>query len=122
MWQRKILFAERTSTHYWETYNPLTLDEIIEKAAIYEVGKSKKYLSDFSIRVRNSGGKAETYAVFEDKILEFLNSDASVDSKKYMCRELSWVGTEKSIAVLEKLVNDKDLSESAQYALQRLRL
>jgi len=115
-------FPNAVSTHYWETLKPLTIDEILEKAATYEVGKSKKYLTDFSVRVRNSDGKAESYAGYESKILEFLDSDATIDSKKYMCRELSWLGTDKSIAVLEKLVNDKDLSESAQYALQRLRM
>jgi type 1 glutamine amidotransferase len=115
-------FPNSVSTHFWPTLNPLNLDEILEKAAAYEIGKSKKYLSDFSARIRNSDGKTETYAMFESKMLEFLNSNATVDSKKYMCRELSWVGSDVSIPVLEKLVNDKDLSESATYALQRLRM
>jgi len=88
----------------------------------YEVGKSKKYLTDFSMRIRNCDGKAASYAEYEDKIIDFLDSDASVDSKKYMCRELSWIGTEKSVAALEKLINDKDLSEAASFALQRLRM
>ena len=115
-------FPNAASTHYWEAFKPLNIDEILEKASGYEIGKSKKYLTDFSLRIRNTDGKAESYAEYEAKILDFLDSEATIDSKKYMCRELSWIGTEKSIAVLEKLVNDKDLSESAQYALQRLRM
>jgi hypothetical protein len=114
-------FPNSASTHFWPTLKPLTLDEILDKAATYEMGKSRKYLSDFSARIRNSNGKAETYAMYESKMLEFLNSGATVDSKRYMCKELSWVGSQTSIPVLEKLVNDKDLSESATYALQRLR-
>jgi hypothetical protein len=86
------------------------------------VGKSKKYLDDFTMRIRMSDGKDDTYANYEEMIIDFLASDATVDSKRYMCRELSWIGSEKSIAILEKLVNDKDLSESASYALQRLRM
>jgi type 1 glutamine amidotransferase len=117
-----IDFPNSASTHEWTDYKPLQLDEILNRSKSYEVGKSKKYLSDFSMRIRNCDGKAETYAQYEDMILDFLSSDATVDSKKYMCRELSWMGSEKSIAALEKLVNDKDLSESASYALQRLRL
>ncbi len=117
-----IDFPNSASTHLWESLRPLTLEEILDKAATYQVGKSKKYLSDFSIRIRNSDGKPETYAMYESQILEFLDSDASVDSKKYMCRELSWMGSETSIPVLEKLVNDKELSESASYALQRLKM
>jgi hypothetical protein len=114
-------FPNSVSTHFWPTLRSLSLEEILDKASIYEVGKTKKYLSDFSARIRNSDGKAETYAMYESKMLDFLGSGATADSKRYMCRELSWVGSDASIPVLEKLMNDKDLSESATYALQRLR-
>ncbi len=116
-----IDFPNLASTHLWPKLEEPTLDEILEKSSTYQIGRSKQYLSDFSARLRHSDGKPETYGMFESKILEFLASDATVDSKKYMCKELSWMGSEKSIPVLEKMVNDKDLSESATYALQRLR-
>ncbi len=114
-------FPNAASTHEWVDYKPLELDEILKKSMTYEVGKSKKYLNDFSMRIRNCDGTTESYALFEDKIIEFLASDATIDSKKYMCRELSWIGSDKSVTALEKLVNNKDLSEAATYALQRLR-
>ena len=117
-----IDFPNSVSTHIWSDFKPLTMDEILEKSSIYEIGKSKKYLTDFTSRIRNSDGNSETYTSFELKIHEFLESDATTDSKIYMCRELSWIGSEKSIHILEKLVNDKDLSEAASYALQRLRM
>ena len=117
-----IDFPNSVSTHIWGDYEALKLDEILERSMTYKVGKSKKYLTDFSLRLRNCDGKVESYAMYEDKILQFLESDATIDSKKYMCRELSWMGSEKSISTLEKLINDKDLSESASYALQRLRM
>jgi len=100
----------------------LTLDEILNKASTYEIGKSRKYLTDFSLRIRYCDGKPETYAMYEAKMLDFLKSEASVDSKIYMCRELSWMGSEKSIPVLNNLINDKDLSGAASYALQRLNM
>lgn len=115
-------FPNIASTHSWAGYEPLDLDEILKRASNYEVGKSKKYLTDFSMRLRNCDGSSASYAQFEDKMIDFLASDASIDSKKFICRELSWMGSEKSIAALEKLVNDKDLSEHASYALQRLRM
>lgn len=115
-------FPNSVSTHQWVDFKPLTLSEIFEKASTYEIGKSKKYLSDLTVRIRNCDGHVEDYAMIEDKMLKFLQSEATVDSKKYMCRELSWMGSEKAVQVLEKLVNDKDLSESATYALHRLRL
>ena len=115
-------FPNSVSTHTWSDFEPLTLDEIFEKTSTYTIGKSKKYLTDLTMRIRNCDGKPETYAMYEDKILEFLQSEATVDSKKYMCRELSWMGSDKSVNALEELVNDKDLSEAASYVLQRLRL
>lgn len=114
-------FPNSVSTHAWSDFAPLTLDELFTKASTYEIGKSKKYLNDISVRIRNCDGKSEDYEKFEAKILTFLQSDATVESKKYFCRELSWMGSAKSVTALEKLVNDKDLSESASFALQRLR-
>lgn len=114
-------FPNSVSVHLWPKLKPMSVDEILEKAATYEIGKSTQYLTDFSMRVRKSDGTPETYSMYETKILAFLASNATADSKKYMCRELSWIGSEKSIPELQKLVNDKDLSESATFALQRLR-
>ena len=115
-------FPNSVSTHLWPKLKPMSVDEILEKASTYEIGKSTQYLSDFTMRVRKSDGTPDTYSMYEAKILTFLASNATTDSKKYMCRELSWIGSERSIPELQKLVNDKDLSESATFALQRLRL
>ncbi len=116
-----IDFPSSVSTHDWVDYKPLTIDETLAKSATYEIGKSTKYLQDFTMMIRKSDGTAATYAMYEDKILTFMSSQASVESKKYMCRQLSWMGSEKSVAALEKLVEDKDLAESAQYALTRIK-
>ncbi len=114
-------FPTFVSKYTWINFKPLNLDEIFEKASTYEVGKSRKYLDDISLRIRNCDGKSDTYKMYEDKILTFLQSQATVDSKKYLCKELSWMGSENSTTVLEKLINDKDLADAASYALQRLR-
>lgn len=113
-------FPNYASTHTWPDFKPLALDELFDMAASYDIGKSRKYLYDISARMRNCDGKPETYAMYEEKILAFLNSDATVASKRYLCKELSWMGSKQSVPVLEKFVNDKDLKESAQYALFRL--
>lgn len=116
-----IDFPNMVSTHEWPEYKPLTVDQILEKASTYEIGKSTKYLQDFTVMIRKSDGTPETYAMYEDKMLAFLNSSASAESKKYMCRELSWMGSEKSVVALEALVEDNELGESARYALSRLK-
>jgi len=116
-----IDFPNAVSTHDWPEYKPLTIDQVLEKSATYEIGKSTKYLQDLTMMIRHSDGSAETYAMYEDKILAYLSSPASSESKKYMCRELSWMGSEKSVPVLEKLADDTDLGDAAKYALARLK-
>ncbi len=115
-------FPNSVSAHTWTSFQPLSLDELFEKSSTYTIGNSKKYLNDISQRIRSCDGKKETYAMYEDKILNFLQSNATVDSKIFLCHELSWIGSDKSKNALEKLVNDKDLSDAASYALQRLNL
>lgn len=115
-------FPTFVSKYTWSDFEPLKLDEIFEKASTYKIGKSRKYLDDISLRIRNCDGQPETYKMYENKILTFLQSQATVDSKRYLCKELSWIGSENATSVLEKLVNDKDLRDAASYALQRLRL
>lgn len=116
-----IDFPNSVSTHEWPEYKPLTVDQVLEKAATYDVGKSTKYLQDFTMMIRKSDGTPETYSMYEDKILAFLASPASGEAKKYMCRELSWMGSEKSIAPLEGLASDPELGDAAKYALSRLK-
>jgi type 1 glutamine amidotransferase len=119
--QVPVDFPNSVSTHFWPDYKPLSVDELMDKMASYQVGKSRKYLADFSARIRNSDGQVDTYADFEAEMIEFLQSEATVDSKRFVCRELSWMGSEASIEVLEQLAEDPELSEAASYALQRLR-
>jgi len=105
----------------WPDFRPLLLDELMNKASLYKVGQSRKYLADLSDRIRKSDGSPETLVKFEKKMLELLNSEATIDSKKFICTELSWMGSEKSIPTLEKLAKEEDIAEMAAFALERLK-
>ena len=76
---------------------------------------------DLSNRIRKSGGSPETLLEYEKKMLDFLNSEATVDSKNFICRELSWMGSGKSIPTLEKLAKEETTAEMAAFALERLK-
>jgi len=53
-------------------------------------------------------------------MIEILESNATDDAKKYICRELGLWGTEKSVPALEKLKSDKNCGEMAEYALAQM--
>ncbi len=105
-------------------YKFYTLDELFENAKRYETGKPEKFLYLISHRIRDAKGDKTKLAGFEDKILNVLNSDdATPECKNYLCRELSWMGTSKSVPVLNKLKENDETAETAemaQYALSRL--
>ena len=116
-------FPNSASIIQWPDLKPLTLDELIPRVATYRIGASRIHISDLSGRLRQCDGSPESYLVYEEKMLDLLQSEAAtIDSKKYVCRELSWMGSEKSVKVLETLAKDDELGEMASYALQRLSL
>jgi hypothetical protein len=48
------------------------------------------------------------------------NKDATVDGKKLILREISWMGSENSIPVLKELAKNPELKDEAEFALARL--
>ena len=101
-------------------YKFFTLDELFSKAKSYEFGKPERYLYLISIRINHAKSDPVQLKEFEDRIIEFMESDASAESKNYFCRELSWMGSEASIPVLEKLLENPETKDMADFALQRL--
>ena len=53
-------------------------------------------------------------------MIEIIESNATDDAKNQICRELSIWGTKLSVSALEKLKNDKDCKEMAEFALNRI--
>jgi type 1 glutamine amidotransferase len=114
-------FPNSVSVVQWPDLRPLTIDELMGRVAQYRIGSSRIHLSDLGERIRRvDSGDAAAYSVFEDKMLELLQSDdATVDCKKFICRELGWMGSGRSQEILLQVMEDKDLKEMARYALQR---
>lgn len=103
------------------SYKQYTVASLFEKAAKYEVGKSKKFINLISQRIRNQKGKQEEISNFENEIIKLLNSSGTTnDAKNCFCRELSWMGSQKAIPVLETLSKNTATAEMSNYALTRL--
>ncbi len=65
-------------------------------------------------------GSEKALQKFETKMLDLLNSDATADCKNYIMKEISWMGSDKSIPTLEELSKNKDTAEMAKFALDRI--
>ena len=102
------------------SYKPYGLDELFQRAKAFEYGKSKKYLYLISNRIRLAKGDPVQLLAYEKRIIKHLESDATAESKNYLCRELSWMGTDAVIPVLEKLLDSEETKEMASYAMQRI--
>jgi type 1 glutamine amidotransferase len=104
----------------WPDFRPLTLDELMVKASSYKIGKSRKYLADLTERIRKASNSPKMLVKYEEKMIELLNSEATSDSKNYILKELSWMGSDKCIPVLKEMKENKNTEEMASYALERL--
>ncbi len=56
----------------------------------------------------------------EEQLMGVLQSDHSLKEKDAACARLKWIGTPLCVPVIEKLLTDPQLSQSARYALESL--
>jgi len=86
----------------------------------YEYGDDRTPLSEFEKIVVNALNQKINDDYLEEKMLEALQSDAKIDGKRFICRELSLIGTKKSIDVLLTMVKNFKTSNMARYALEKI--
>ncbi len=113
-------FPNAASWILWEDYQPLSLDDLVREIKKYKLGDSRENISALSLRIRKSDQKPETLKIYEKVMIEIIESGATNEAKKQICRELGMNGTELSVPALEKLKENKNCSEMAEYALSRI--
>jgi hypothetical protein len=102
-------------------YKEITLEEAIGMIGSYDIGKSTKYLSYLQSYVRNLAGDEKGLLALEMEMVKVLISEeATVEAKKLLLRELSWMGTEYSLPAITDLSSDAELKDEAEFALTRL--
>jgi HEAT repeat protein len=95
-------------------------DQTIAKIASYRFGDNRASLSAVEDLVRRAGqdrGGAERLAAMLHPLLA---SDATLDCKQFVCRQLAVLGSKESVAPLAKLLADEQLSDMARYALESI--
>lgn len=85
----------------------------------YRFGQSREPLAAIEEEIRKSG-PAERGTI-ERRLLELLEAPATTqDSRRFICRWLGTVGTERSVAPLAALLTDPNLAHPARIALESL--
>lgn len=102
-------------------FKELTLDEVLANIGNYDISKSTKYFTYLQNYIRKLGGDEAGLQNIEKLMVRVLISkEATVDAKKLLLRELSWMGSEYSVNAINDLANNPDLKDDAEFALARL--
>jgi len=99
---------------------PQYLDEILKRLATYEGGLNSEAFWSLRNYVLTYKDVAEVKLACEERLLAFLDSQATSVAKMAVCRQLRVVGGEKSVPVLEKMLLQKEISDIARYALEKI--
>ena len=93
-------------------------DQMFDDISTYEIGQDRSKLSEFSSLIDTLSQSEEKRLLAENDLLDFLTTDATFDSKQFVCRELRIIGTEKSVPTLTEMLLDEKTTDIARYALE----
>jgi hypothetical protein len=111
-----------TTVMHRPDYRQPTLEEDMANIVNYAPGKSNRYYADLQARMRQSSAKGEKLLKYEKLMVEILkNNDATVESKKIMLKELSWMGSKYCLPALKELSASADLKNEAEITLTKLK-
>ena len=102
-------------------FRPLTIEEDFLNLGNYEIGKSTRYLTDIQARINQAAGDPAKLLEIEKMMVGLLKkSEATVESKKLVLRELSWMGSEYCHTAIKEAASAPELMEEAEFAKERL--
>lgn len=103
-------------------FREITVEEAIRNLGTYETGKSTKNLTCLQFHIRKLAGDPAGLLGLEKQMVSVLESnEATVDAKKLILREISWMGTSYCLPAINKLSSVEELKDEAAFALERLK-
>lgn len=96
------------------------LDKALRQMASYKFGQSRASLIAVGKHVMSPRKAPAERKRLAARLAGMLASDATTDCKRFICRQLSVIGTPETVPALAPLLGDKDLSHMARYALERI--
>ena len=95
-------------------------DQALKQIATYQYGQSRKPLIVVAEEVRDSYSNSERRKFLRKALAALLSSDATIDCKRFVCEQLSIIGTGEEVPALAKLLTDEEMSHVARIALERI--
>jgi HEAT repeat protein len=97
-----------------------SLDKVLAKTATYDYGQSREPLTQLTAVINDASDSPRELNQIEKRLLEVLDSDATLACKQFICRKLSIIGTEEAVPMLAKMLVEPQTSDMARYALERI--
>ncbi|MHC4726708.1 MAG: family 16 glycoside hydrolase, partial [Planctomycetota bacterium] len=96
-----------------------TLSADYDAIEIYDFGKTRRAMAAIEEEIRNV--PPSSFPQIEAKLLKALQSSKTTFAgRQFVCRMLRRVGSAKSVPALSKLLDDRELSHMARFALQHM--
>ena len=104
-----------------EDFKEITIQDALVNIGTYDIAKSTKYLTCLQSVIRSAAGDDKKLMDMEKEMTKVLLSrDATIDAKKLIIRELSWMGSDFSVQAIKDLAATPELKDEAEFALARL--
>ena len=94
------------------------LDSALQEIVNYKFGDNREKLTKVTDLVMASYGYPSVRLLLEKQFAQILSSDATLECKDFICRQLYIVGTDISVPVLANMLTDEKTSDMARYALE----
>jgi type 1 glutamine amidotransferase len=102
-------------------FKEITFDEVMAGLGGYDIAKSTKNFTFLENRIRNLSGDTKALGDLEQGMIKVLNAkETTIEAKKMLLRELSWMGSDNSVTAIKQLTGDPALKDEAEFALTRL--
>ncbi|MCU0457448.1 MAG: ThuA domain-containing protein [Bacteroidales bacterium] len=92
-----------------------------ENLGSYEITASTKYFTWLQSQIRKASDDKDALLKLEVKMVEVLkSSSATVDAKRLILKELSWMGSEYCLPAVKELSSVEELKDQVDFTLERL--
>jgi len=95
-------------------------DTALKAISTYKFPQSRKGLALVEKLVQCTATDSTRRKLLAAKMAAMLDSEATLDSRKFLCQQLSIIGSEREVPALAKLLPDRELSLAARSALERI--
>ena len=96
----------------------MEIDPALQRITSYKFDESRETLTRVADLVTASYDFPSIRLLLEKQFAEILGSDATLECKEFICRQLWVIGTDVTVPELAKMLTDEKTSDMARYALE----